>query len=782
MSTATPGLASQAAVDLLDVVRKQFWLIACCGALGLALAVGYWANSEIWYESRAKMLVSLKDMRVTESASSSVGTERIHDEILANHMEIVGSRQIINRALAKGNFDQLPSIQEHLSEKTDAADYILEHLILTKGGEGLARDARTLNIALRHTDAQDGFEILQALVLEYEAFLDDQVANILSSANRLVQEAQGKVERDLKDVEARYVEARKSAPVLYQGKDGGNVFLEKCRRLHDELVGVEIDRAAVESRLNKVVESLAAPTVGELDDFERLALIDNESLERLGTFAGLQLNTVNNVEFQAAQPARTQEAMARFSTLIQLKADLSKLLANFGPGHPQVENLKQEIALVEKSIEESHQLTRLDSVFQKLTPDRILKAYTGFLRHDLAALDERKQKLTAMAAEAEHQAKQLVEFELKDRMMLSEIERKQALYDGIVDQLRELDTATGLSGYVHQVLESPQPGESVWPDLKICIAGGLFLGLLLGFGCAILNHQLDTRFKTLSEIDALVGVPVIGQVGRIRKSRNPATKGRMIADAQAPEAEAFRLLRTYLLRDVKAGNLRTVMVTSCQMKDGKSTILANLGASFSELGTRTLIIDGDMRAPTMNRFFDIPIDHGLSELLQGQAALDDVIRPSGIDGLSLLTAGAAVRNPAELLQSESFDHLLDRLKGTFDLIMIDSGPVLLVSDPAIVSQKCDSALLVVRASTDTKTKVREAVRRLKESKANLRGCIVNTFGSGKEFTQNTGYSSQYYYGYGYGGYGRRVKEKNGENGHPAVPAPKSLKTIESNRG
>lgn len=771
-ATQMAAHASQATLDGLEILRRRWWLVASCTSLGLLLAMIYWANARIWYETRAKMLVTLKDVSVTQPGSTSWGEDRIQDEILANHMEIVRSRRIVGAALERGGYLNLPSVQAMLNEDTDAIDYVAKSLVLTKGGEGSARDARILNIALRHTNPEDALNILQAIVTEYETFLGEQVTRIMSEANELIQSAQGKVEQELKEVENRYIQARQNAPVIYQGQGTSNVFMDTFRRLQDELVTVDIERSAVATRLKNVEEGLArAQAEKSLDDFDRLALIDTEQLQRLGTFAGLSASASQTINL-ATQPLRAQEAETRYSTLTQLQAELAKLEANFGPGHPEVLNRRRELEMVRKLIEEGAKETQVKMLFDNLTPDVLLKFYTRSLRSELATLDQRKIELTTMAQKAEMESKQLIEFELKDRMLNAEIQRKQQLFDGIVDQLRNLDTATGLSGYTHEVLESPRLGEPVWPDLKICAAAGILLGLVLGAALAIISDQIDTRFRSPAEIDAAIGVPVIGQVGRIRRSRDNKRKGRMIVDAQAPEAESFRLLRTYLLRDVKAGNLRTVMVTSCQTKDGKSTILSNLGASFAELGLRTLIMDGDMRAPTIQRFFDMAINEGLSELLQHKVQLDDVIRPTGIDGLSVISAGSAVRNPAELLQSEVFDDLIMALKDRFDLVLVDSGPVLWVSDPAIVSQKCDAALLVIRSSTDTKRKVIEAAKRLRASNANLRGCVVNTYGSGKEFATDSGYSSSYYYsygygygyghGYGYGGYGRRFKEK--ENG------------------
>lgn len=757
--------ASVATLDIIDVVKRQFPLICCAASVGILLGVIYWANAQVWYESQAKMLVTLKDMRAKDtSGDSGWGQDRVQESTLANHMEIVRSRNIITKALARANWDKMPFFQDLIEQDPDfdPVVYVSEHLTLTKGGTGTARDARSLNIKFRHTDPHEALVILQAIVIEYETFLDDQVNRMMSSAIGLIKEAQSKVEQELKAAEEKYISARRSAPILYSGEGSSNVYLDRFRRIQDELSTVDIERSSVTTRLRKVEDSLKEIREKGGDPLDMVALVDSASLERLSAF--LTLQSGHSAEFMKDMPERTATTNAKYQLLTSLKSQLNELVANFGPGHPRVEILKKEIQQVEELVNQGTQQTKYQGMFDQITPERLMQAYTGFLRQDLAASNDRRAELMLMGKAAEDQSKQLIEFELRDKLLATEITRKQSLYDGIVDQVRNMDTATGLSGYTHEVLDPPLEGEAVWPQLPLCGAGGLLAGIMVGFCLAIMLDQLDNRFRVPSEIDSLLSLPVIGQVGRIHLSRDQRRSGRLICNAQAPEAEAFRLFRTYLLREVKSGNLRTAMVTSCQAKDGKSTVLANLGASFSELGIRTLIIDGDMRAPTQNRFFQLEIEKGLSEVLRGEATIDEVIQYTGLDGLSLISAGGPVRNPAELLQSESFDQLLSSVKSQYNLVLVDTGPALLVSDPAIVLQKCDIGLLVVRAATDTKRKVQEAVRRLRAASPNLRGCIVNTFGSSKGFTRESGDAAgSYYYGYGYGNrtYGNRPMESSG---------------------
>ena len=178
-------------------------------------------------------------------------------------------------------------------------------------------------------------------------------------------------------------------------------------------------------------------------------------------------------------------------------------------------------------------------------------------------------------------------------------------------------------------------------------------------------------------------------------------------------------------------------------QDGKSTILANLAAAFAKLDMSVVLIEADMRRPTFHKRFGVPDATGLSELLRETVTIDDAIVPSGIPNLTLITAGAGVTNPSELLQGESFDRILAALRERFQLVIIDVGPVLAVSDPIIVAQKSDGMLLVVRSANDTRQQVTEAVETLRAANAKMLGCVVNTYGSGEGF-ERRGYYGGYY--------------------------------------
>ena len=741
MGTLVLADSSQTGTSLRlgDILKRQMWLILACVSLGCALASVYWINAPVRYESWAKVMVSQRSPQITSvDSSTSEDQSMVDEDVLANHMEIVRSRRIVETALKRHRLLDIESIKAQLEPDVDAAEYVIDNINLTRGGEGSAKDARILSISFDHSDPDDAKLILEAILIEYQLFLGSQLSQAMSEAGRLVEDAQNNLEAALEDAQREYVDARQKAPVLFQGEGSGNVFLEQYKRLHEELLTMDIKQATVKTRLERAKQLVQGEKDGTVIDMDALGVIDPDSLQQLAVFAGLQANAGKSAEFLADQPQRNEEASAQYSKMLQLISEKQRLMADFGEGHPEVRKKQDEIALVDSFGAEKRESMSLIPTETTFTPGLLIKTYIGLLESNLTYADESRREMEALLADAEKQARMLVDFELQEGIMRSRVDRTQLLFDGVVEQLRDLDLASGMRGYIHEILEAPRRGEVVWPKLSLCGIGGLMMGLMVGLFLGVINDQQDDRFRTSEEIDSAIGIPILTRVGRMK------TDGKSpIVPDNSPEGESFRILRTLLLSDVREGRLKILSASSPLPQDGKSTILANLAAAFAKLDMSVVLIEADMRRPTFHKRFGVPDATGLSELLRETVTIDDAIVPSGIPNLTLITAGGGVTNPSELLQSESFDRILAALRERFQLVIIDVGPVLAVSDPIIVAQKSDGMLLIVRSANDTRQQVTEAVETLRAANAKMLGCVVNTYGSGEGF-ERRGYYGGYY--------------------------------------
>jgi capsular exopolysaccharide synthesis family protein len=207
---------------------------------------------------------------------------------------------------------------------------------------------------------------------------------------------------------------------------------------------------------------------------------------------------------------------------------------------------------------------------------------------------------------------------------------------------------------------------------------------------------------------------------------------------------------------VPKGKAKTVLVTSPGAGDGKTTLVSNLGISMAQAGQRVILLDADFRKPMQQDIFEMAKEPGLSNVLAGATTLDKAIRPSSIAGLDILPCGRDVPNPSEMLNSEMFVELISELSSKYDRVVIDSPPVMPVTDACILGAICDVTLLVLRAEKSTRKTAQQARDGLLSVGAHILGAIVN------DVPRRKGRYGYYHYGYGYYGYGYRHKKKKSE--------------------
>jgi polysaccharide biosynthesis transport protein len=287
---------------------------------------------------------------------------------------------------------------------------------------------------------------------------------------------------------------------------------------------------------------------------------------------------------------------------------------------------------------------------------------------------------------------------------------------------------------------SPRPAQDA--------ALGLVAGLLLGLGAAFLRDSLDDAVTSKEAAEQLVGAPVLAAVPMVsswRKRDRPLVV--TLARPRAPATEAYRSLRTSLQFARQEHELRTILVTSPAATEGKTSTLANLGAVFAQAGHRVLMLSCDLRKPRLGQFFGIDERTGLTTAILGEAPLDELIQAApGTDNLWLLPSGPTPPNPAELLNGGRAQEIFAKLRASFDLVLIDSPPVLPVTDAVVLSKDADATLLVAAAFRTRSGDLARAAEKLGQVNARLVGVVLN-----EATRQGTGYYSQYgrhgsYYG------------------------------------
>ena len=329
----------------------------------------------------------------------------------------------------------------------------------------------------------------------------------------------------------------------------------------------------------------------------------------------------------------------------------------------------------------------------------------------------------------------------------------------------------GQIGLVRIVDRAMPPKYPISPKKKMNLLLGIMVGLGLGIGLTFLREYMDTSLKSMEDVERL-GFTVLGSIPFITPERTNRNKqdpngeislieSRLITHfaPKSPISEAYRTLRTNIQYTKVDRPIKTVLVTSPGPGEGKSTSVANLAIAFSQMGASTLLVDTDLRRPVLHGIFGQSRTAGLTNVLIGKAALEEAIKLTKIDNLSILTSGTLPPNPSEMLASQAMERFIQEASNRYDVVLFDSPPVIAVTDAAVLATKLDGVVLVVKSGQSGKDALDRSRVLLENVNAKIFGILLN----GVNVNQMYG-SYYYYYHYYYYGDGKHKKKK----GHKAL--------------
>lgn len=319
-----------------------------------------------------------------------------------------------------------------------------------------------------------------------------------------------------------------------------------------------------------------------------------------------------------------------------------------------------------------------------------------------------------------------------------------ALSDEFVVMVKELETVEGGAKPDARVVVEQRasvPDAPVSPKKARNILLGVAAGLALGIGLAIVRDVLDNTVKTREVLEDITGVGVVGGI-QLDKERRKAPAIFFGKDNSAI-AESFRKLRTNLSFLAVDNPPRVIVITSSIPNEGKSTTAINIALALAESGNNVALVDGDMRRPTVHKYLDLVGAVGFSTVLSGAVPLEEALQPCAFEGVTVLAAGATPPNPSELLASNAATKVLAELRARFDYVIVDSSPLLAVTDAAILAANADGALIMVRYGQTKREQLVQAVESLKGVGATLLGSVFTMIPA----KGSSGYAYSYsYYG------------------------------------
>lgn len=370
------------------------------------------------------------------------------------------------------------------------------------------------------------------------------------------------------------------------------------------------------------------------------------------------------------------------------------------------------------------------------------------------------KELQSQVAELQRQMDALSPQATAQRNVLFE---QQVLFKQKQDQLR-VDSALK-SGGAQLVTEATPPPDPVKPAPLRSAALALVLGLFLGVGSAFVIEYLDDSIKTKEELErAAQGLPTLGLIPSVpgwRERKRPLVVS--LSDHKSPAAEAYRSLRTSIQFMGLDRPLGTIQVTSPSAGEGKTTTLANLGVALAQAGQRVVIVSCDLRRPRLHEFFGLPNDVGFTSILLGDVPLSRAVQAvEGTEGLRVVSSGPVPPNPSELLASRRAEEALEAILADSDVVLLDSTPILPVTDAAVLASWVDGTLLVATAGETTRREFHRAHEVLRQVDARVLGTVLNGVAGDAAY----GYTYGYRYAYAYGEH-----QPNGRRGRQAATTP-----------
>lgn len=356
--------------------------------------------------------------------------------------------------------------------------------------------------------------------------------------------------------------------------------------------------------------------------------------------------------------------------------------------------------------------------------------------------EERAADLAAIPAGAADRDARIAEVEQDHEARIAPLETERARFVQLISNL-DLSANLAQGGAARVISSAEVPEEPYAPATERNVALALAAGLVLGVGAAFVVEHFDTSLRSADQLEVAAAAPTLASIPSLpgwKKGAAPRVVTR--EDPHAPTAEAYRSLRTSVQFLGIDRPIQMVQLTSPKPGDGKTTTASNLAVAVARAGQRVVLVDCDLRKPRVHDYFGLGNERGFTTVLLGEATLDEVAtRIDGVPGLVVIPSGPVPPDPSELLSGKRARGLLSSLREQVDLVVVDSPPVLAVSDPLVLSGLCDGVVLVASAGNSDRDEVARAADQLRQVDAPILGTVLNRAPVGRGGT------------YGYGGYG-----------------------------
>jgi len=548
---------------------------------------------------------------------------------------------------------------------------------------------RMIEVHFLNPDPQLAADIVNTLVADYLEQYFRTRYQATAQASEWLSKQLAELRSQVEEAQEKVVEYQKQAGILGTDEEN-NVVMAKLEELNKQLTAAEANRMLKQ----------AGYEIAKSGSAELISTVGSSNL--LGSMAGLNTNPLGLLQNLRAQQA-------------ELKAQYAQAASKYGIAYPKLVQMRSQLQELESAIQAE------------------MGKVEARARNDFLAAKSAEDMLRASFERQKAEANKLNDSAVRFTILKREAQSSRELYDGLLKKLKEAGVLAGLRStnivVVDPARTSAKPAR---PNYPLNLGLGLVFGLLGGVALAFAREGLDSTLRTPEQVESVAGLPAVGIIPELAGNRGWRSVRKTSSDCSILEsgdgelAESYRALRTALVFGNGDAPPKVILVTSALPREGKSTASLNSAIALAYQGAKVLLIDADLRRPQLHSFLGATSEPGLSEVLSYEAALPFDAAPSPkVPDLFLLPAGRQRANASEVLGSARMRRLLNGCRERFDFVVIDTPPVLAVTDAVVLSKSADAVLLVVRASQTSEQSLLRARDLLLRVNARITGVLVN---------------------------------------------------------
>src|SRR5580700_5586448 len=724
-----PELASQESAirDYLRVLLKRKWpVLACLFTVFSVVAIASLKMTPV-YEASGSIAINKPDSSLGNFNNSTTFNIDYYDPTdLETEVKILQSDLLALQVVKDLGLDRRPEFGGKAAPSSSSLDLAPDPLqtdpsrtsALLGNFRGnlkvtLAPNTKIIEVHFTSPDKELAAKVVNKL-------MEDYTENNFKSRFDSTMQAEDWLKNQLVDLQMK-VESSQQKLVQYQKEH--------------EILGIDEKQNITTAKLDELNKALTAAESERMDKESVYRLVQSGDADTVAS-AGSTLD---------AAGAGTASASSLLDSLRSKEADLkiqaAQLNTQFGPSYPKLAQLNSQLKEVDAQIS-----LETKKVAGKVRGQYMAAVQRENLLHD--ALEKQKQE-----------ENKLNESAINYSILKRDLDSYRQLYEGLMEKMKEAGVSAGLKSNNFRIVDVARvPTGPIEPNIPRNLAFAFILGLTSGVGLAFLQEGLDNTVRTSEQAQMISGLPALGMIPlparTAREGANPkrlmiATSSKeaveMVAQSRphSQMAESYRALRTSLLLTNLGAPPKVIIVTSALPQEGKTTTSMNTALVLAQKGVRVLLIDADLRRPSIHKILGMGPRSGLSNVLTGSATLQQTItRSSILPNLYILPAGTPPPNPAELLASTNMRDVLEELRGQYDHIVVDTPPTLSVTDAVVLSPRADAIVLVIRSGQTTKQALRRSRDILTQVNAKVSGVLLNAVDLS---------SPDYYYYYEYQG-------------------------------